>query len=531
MKRISLLISFTLLGSLFMSCGDSPSGPENTPTPSVISVDFTGEAKSFQRESVSLQMSTRGGSVEGQENLGTQSHCEITATWTICPDANFQSYSLYRSTLPEIASNPENAEVLVVYTDANQRTYVDEDLEWGITYYYTVRTGNSESQYSWSNEAEILTPGDVPTPSFLSAIAGYNEVALDWTKCPDPNFTCYTLYRSYNPGIANDTLSATKLGSFSDSDVLSFTDSTLTQKTAYYAVRTTNSVGALAWSNEVDAVLPSKYIVMWGNNGYGQCEVPEPNSSFVAIAGGNMHSLGLKENGSIVAWGWNSEGQCDVPSPNSGFVSVAGGEHHSLGLKANGSIVAWGWNEYGQCDVPSPNSGFVVVSGGSMHSLGLKANGSIVAWGLNNNGQCEVPEPNSSFVAIAGGVCHSLGLKADGSIVAWGNNSQGQCDVPSPNSGFVAVAAGFYHSLGLKEDGSIVAWGSNAGGQCSVPEPNSHFVAVASGSCSSHSLGLKEDGSIVAWGNNSHGQCDVPEPNSGFVSVGAGGSHSFGLNE
>ena len=34
-----------------------------------------------------------------------------------------------------------------------------------------------------------------------------------------------------------------------------------------------------------------------------------------------------------MAWGFNSEGQCNVPAPNTDFVAVAGGGEHSLGLK------------------------------------------------------------------------------------------------------------------------------------------------------------------------------------------------------
>jgi len=100
--------------------------------------------------------------------------------------------------------------------------------------------------------------------------------------------------------------------------------------------------------------------------------VPEPNSDFVAVAGGGSHSLGLKEDGSIVAWGRNDYGQCNVPEPNEGFVAVAGGGYHSLGLKEDGSIVAWGWNYYGQCNVPEPNEGFMAVAAGGYHSLGMK---------------------------------------------------------------------------------------------------------------------------------------------------------------
>ena len=68
--------------------------------------------------------------------------------------------------------------------------------------------------------------------------------------------------------------------------------------------------------------------------------------------------------GSIAAWGGNDNGECNVPAPNSGFVAVAAGRDHSLGLKADGSIVAWGYNGFGQCNVPAPNSGFVAVAAG-----------------------------------------------------------------------------------------------------------------------------------------------------------------------
>ena len=41
---------------------------------------------------------------------------------------------------------------------------------------------------------------------------------------------------------------------------------------------------------------------------------------------------GLKADGSLPVWGQNDYGQCDVPGPNSGFIAVAGGHYHSLGL-------------------------------------------------------------------------------------------------------------------------------------------------------------------------------------------------------
>jgi hypothetical protein len=43
--------------------------------------------------------------------------------------------------------------------------------------------------------------------------------------------------------------------------------------------------------------------------------------------------LGLKSNGSIVAWGDNYYGQCNVPSPNRDFSAIAGGSIHSLAIR------------------------------------------------------------------------------------------------------------------------------------------------------------------------------------------------------
>ena len=57
----------------------------------------------------------------------------------------------------------------------------------------------------------------------------------------------------------------------------------------------------------------------------------------MAVAGGDVHSLGLKSDGTIVAWGNNSDGECDVPDPNQDFVAVAGGAVHSLGISSPGT--------------------------------------------------------------------------------------------------------------------------------------------------------------------------------------------------
>lgn len=80
--------------------------------------------------------------------------------------------------------------------------------------------------------------------------------------------------------------------------------------------------------------------------GWGTQVVVEQSAleDLVGGAGGGFHSLGLRSDGTIVVWGDNEYGQCNVPSPNSDFVAIAAGYYHNVGVKSDGTIVAWGRN-------------------------------------------------------------------------------------------------------------------------------------------------------------------------------------------
>jgi len=91
----------------------------------------------------------------------------------------------------------------------------------------------------------------------------------------------------------------------------------------------------------------------------------------VAVAAGNTHNLALKSDGTVVAWGDNGFGQTNVPSGLSNVINIAGGILHSLALKSDGTVVAWGNNRNGQTNVPSGLSGVFVIAAGGEHSLVL----------------------------------------------------------------------------------------------------------------------------------------------------------------
>jgi len=181
-------------------------------------------------------------------------------------------------------------------------------------------------------------------------------------------------------------------------------------------------------------------IIVWGQNDCGQGNVPAPNTGFVAISGGNKHSLGLMSDSTIVAWGYNGYGQCNVPPPNVGFVAIDAGYGHSLGLKADGMIVVWGRNDYGQCDVPSPDSKFVSVAAGYYHSLALRGleagNGACCLYD-----SCEIFDPEEC--AMHGGT-----YQGDGTLCVpnpcptsavdfgpWNSAAQQVFSIPNPSTG------------------------------------------------------------------------------------------------
>jgi hypothetical protein len=76
----------------------------------------------------------------------------------MCPDTDFTSYTLYRSTAPDIKNNTGSATALTVIDKNTTTTWFDEDLQPGATWYYALKTTNESSAFSWSNEVSVYLP-------------------------------------------------------------------------------------------------------------------------------------------------------------------------------------------------------------------------------------------------------------------------------------------------------------------------------------------------------------------------------------
>ena len=318
------------------------------------------------------------------------------------------------------------------------------------------------------------------------------------------------------------------------------------------------------------AICNDSTVNTWGDNFYYQLgdgttttgsNVPVYASSLtgiIAISGGGLHSLSLKDDSTVWAWGRNLEGQLgnstntnsNVPvqvNSLTGITAVAGGGYHSLALKSDSTVWVWGSNIYGQLgngtttssNVPlqvSSLTGVVAIAAGLNHSLALKKDSTVWAWGSNSWGQLgdgtttdrDLPVQVaylSGATAIAAGKEHSLALKNDSTVWTWGFNSYGQLgngtgitssNIPvgvSSLTGVIAIAhGGSHHSLALKNDSTVWAWGRNNYGQLGNGTNTNSNVPVAVSSLTGvtaiskgeqHSLALKSNGTLWAWGNNS----------------------------
>jgi alpha-tubulin suppressor-like RCC1 family protein len=340
----------------------------------------------------------------------------------------------------------------------------------------------------------------------------------------------------------------------------------------------------------------------WGWNGFGELGngrtdgVSDPSTlgslrGVRQISAGWVHSLALKEDGTVWAWGYNGFGQLgdgtrtDRSAPVQvkeleNIKHVSAGVFHSIAVDAAGTVYTWGYNGFGQLgqysytdsllprNVVHLAKGISKVSAGYLHSLALGDDGSVWAWGYNGFGQLghgnrvdrvEPVRVPGAFGAtdISAGWFHSLAVK-DGRAWGWGWNAFGQLgtgntiDRLSPAAALkitsaTKVSAGFAHSLAVDAQGSAHGWGWNGYGQLgdgtnkdsSVPlgiiVANSPFTDVSAGMF--HSAGAAGSRGW-AWGSNIVGQLGdgsttdrltpVKVPGTlGVTSVGAGGYHSM----
>ena len=83
---------------------------------------------------------------------------------------------------------------------------------------------------------------------------------------------------------------------------------------------------------------------LFGDNEYGQCDVPADLGPVLAVSAGNWHSCAVRTDGQLVFFGDNEFGQCDVPADLGPVLAVSAGDYHTCAVRADGQLVCFGYS-------------------------------------------------------------------------------------------------------------------------------------------------------------------------------------------
>ncbi len=278
-------------------------------------------------------------------------------------------------------------------------------------------------------------------------------------------------------------------------------------------------------------------IIAWGDNSYGQLNVPALPAGIpcVGVSAGYRHALGLLGDGTIIAWGHNFHGEINVPQLPSGvtWTQAVAGISFSAGLRSDGIVQAWGDNYYGQTNVPTLPAGLFVVeiaTGGS-NVVARLSDGSVILWGFVT-GQFVPPLlPGQAYTRIYASIWHTLLVRNDAVLLDTGGVQPTQAP---PGQTYVELGVGIGHGAGLLSNGQLVTWGSNSDCQRNVPPapPGTNYVDVAAGP--NHYVGLLSDGMTTTWGDEgpvSSIQLSLPLLPSGvgYKAIACGQAYNLGL--
>lgn len=200
-----------------------------------------------------------------------------------------------------------------------------------------------------------------------------------------------------------------------------------------------------------------------GNNSYEPRSNPTQvgtETNWETVGVGGDYTVALKTDGTLWAWGYNSNGQLGI-GPGQSFANIpiqigqdadwetfSTGSLHTLAIKENGSLWAWGSNYHGALgtgintlsalpiQISQTYDWKSVSASEGFSSAALKTDGSLWTWGNNWDGQLgngtfnadSIPTQvgaDFDWTAIGTADFSMSAVKSDGTLWSWGNNHLG----------------------------------------------------------------------------------------------------------
>jgi len=365
------------------------------------------------------------------------------------------------------------------------------------------------------------------------------------------------------------------------------------------------------------------------------------------VSAGNGHTMAIRDNGSLWAWGSNANGQIgDGYTTTTGFwgtdndrhsperigsatdwAFVSAGQMHTMAIREDGTLWAWGDNTNGRLGDGTTTghtrperigavNDWAYVSADGGHTVAIREDGTLWAWGSNTNGQLgdgtttghaspilisDVNDRTALSVAItvAEALLAATRESADGNDIAptvnWttatvrvafadaiaaargvydnvatqpeidatigplasAKTTFGNAGRPGTSAGWQTpaaplgmVSAGSSHTMAIHQDGSIRAWGWNQWGRLGDGTTESRtsperigaaydWAFVSAGN--EHTMAIREDGSLWGWGAYGNGRLGNGESSGSTSSpvrigndndwafVSAGNSHTMAI--